>query len=114
MGLQRFVLMWLVGLLLASVVPEAAAGAEAALRGMAVLEDASGSETIASISTADPARFRTLPGPALEAGYSRSAHWLRFQIEAPAGPWWLDILPSYLDDIRLFEPDLAHPGQFIE
>ena len=77
-----------------------------------MLEDKSGTENIHSIALASG--FRPLPGGAFAAGYTRSVHWLRFTVSAPAGEWWLDILPPYLEDLRLYEPDPAQPGSFIE
>ena len=82
------------------------------LSDLAVLEDKSGAENIQSIALASG--FRPLPGGMLAAGFTRSAHWLRFTVTAPAGEWWLDILPPYLEDLRLYEPDPVHPGRFIE
>ena len=82
------------------------------LSDLAVLEDKSGAENIQSIALASG--FRPLPGGMLAAGFTRSAHWLRFTVTAPAGEWWLDILPPYLEDLRLYEPDQFHPGSFIE
>lgn len=45
-------------------------------------------------------------------GYARGVHWLRFTVDAPAGESWLEILPSYLDDLQLYERDAAAPGGF--
>ncbi len=72
---------------------------------MAVLADRAGTETIASVSApAAASRFEPV-SEALNAGYTRDAHWLRFTLQAPtAGEWWLEVQPSMLDDIRLFEP----------
>ena len=82
------------------------------LSDLAVLEDKSGTENIQSISAGS--NFRPLSGGTLAAGYTRSVHWLRFTVTASAGEWWLDILPPYLEDLRLYEPDPVHPGRFIE
>ena len=82
------------------------------LSDLAVLEDKAGTEDIHSIAAATG--FKPLPGGSLAAGYTRSVHWLRFTVTAPAGEWWLDILPPYLEDLRLYEPDPERPGAFVE
>ena len=84
------------------------------LRDLAVLVDPAGEETLASVLAAEPERFRPLPSGNLAAGYTRHVHWLRFTLDAPAGEWILDILPPYLDDLRLYEPDADRPGVFSE
>ena len=73
---------------------------------LAVLVDASGTETIASVS-APAARARFLPAgrDGFNAGYTHDVHWLRFTVQAPSpGLWWLEVQPAVLDDLRLFEP----------
>ncbi len=82
------------------------------LTDLAVLEDKAGKEDIQSVAAATG--FKPLPGGSLAAGYTHSVHWLRFTVAAPAGEWWLDIQPPYLDDLRLYEPDAARPGAFVE
>jgi len=84
------------------------------LRDLAVLEDPPGSETIETIAAADPARFKPLDGSSFAGGYTRSTHWFRLTVEAPAGEWWLEVLPSIIDDLRLYEPDPKRPGRFLE
>ena len=86
----------------------------AQLRDISVLRDKNAVETISSIQNAQADRFKLLPNGVLSAGYTRDVHWLRFTVDAPAGEWWLEILPPYLDDLRLYTPDLTHPGQFQE
>ena len=74
-----------------------------------MLEDPSSTLDIAAVSKDGAARFRPLPGN-LAAGYGGSAIWLRFTLERSAearGDWLLEVLPPYLDDLRLFEPDGA-------
>lgn len=74
-----------------------------------MLEDPSSTLDIAAVSKDGAARFRPLPGN-LAAGYGSSAIWLRFTLERSAearGDWLLEVLPPYLDDLRLFEPDGA-------
>lgn len=84
------------------------------LRDLALLTDPRGSETIASVSQAGEERFSPLPGNGLTRGYTRAVHWLRFTLVAPAGEWWLDLLPPYLDDLKLYAPDPDQPGRFTE
>lgn len=84
------------------------------LTGLAVLEDPQGSATIDEIARAPDSRFKPLPSGSLAAGYTHSALWLRFSIQAPAGEWWLDVLPPYLDDLRLYVPEPPGSGKFIE
>ena len=92
-------------LLLAFGLPFAAQAQPIAVRDLAVLVDADGSETIASVSAPEAAqRFTPLNG-SLYAGHTRKVHWLRFSVQAPAaGLWWLEVMPPFLDDLRLFEP----------
>jgi len=82
------------------------AGAQAIpVQDLSVLVDAAGTETIATASA--PAvrdRYAAL-SRSLHAGYTHETHWLRFTVQAPAaGEWWLEVQPSVLDDLRLFEP----------
>ena len=95
-------------LLLAFGLPFAAQAQPIAVQNLAVLVDADGSETIASVSAPEAAqRFTPLDG-LLSAGYTRKVHWLRFSVQAPAtGLWWLEVMPPFLDDLRLFTPDGA-------
>ena len=85
--------------------PLAAKAQPIAVQNLAVLVDADGSETIASVSAPQAAqRFTPIDG-LLSAGYTRKVHWLRFSVQAPAaGSWWLEVMPPFLDDLRLFEP----------
>ena len=77
--------------LLAFGLPFAAQAQAIAVQNLAVLVDADGSETIASVSAPEAAqRFTPLDG-LLSAGYTRKVHWLRFSVQAPvAGSWWLE------------------------
>ncbi len=73
---------------------------------LAVLVDPSGTETLASVS-ADAAahRFKQVRNNDLSAGYTHDVYWLRFTLKVPTqGVWWLDVKPTVLDDLRLFEP----------
>lgn len=103
----------LLSLLLITAVP---AVAQMDVRDLAVYEDLGGTEVIATIAALPAAAFSPRPN-GLSEGYTRSVHWLRFSAQASpgeSGDWWLEIHPGYLDDVRLFESDLAHPGDFIE
>ncbi|MEI6601064.1 MAG: 7TM-DISM domain-containing protein, partial [Comamonadaceae bacterium] len=94
-------------LLLAMLVPLGANAQPVAVRDLAVLVDANGTETISSVSSADAQhRFVPLAG-VFNAGYTRKVHWLRFTLPAAASPWWLEVAPAYLDDLQLFEPTAA-------
>ena len=87
---------------------------EPVLRNLVVLEDPAGNETIDSIVATDPGRFKILPGNSFAGGYTRSAHWLRLTLDAPAGETWLETLPPIIDDLRLYVPDSDRPGVFLE
>ncbi len=93
-------------LLLAFGLPFAAPAQPIEVRDLAVLVDADGIETITSVSAPAAAqRFKPLDG-LLSAGYTRKVHWLRFSVQAPvAGSWWLEVMPPFLDDLRLFTPE---------
>ena len=95
---------WLWILLWAWQLPAAAQAIQP--RDLAVLVDPAGTETLATISApaAEP-RFRPVRHNDLSAGYTHAVYWLRFSLQVPApGAWWLDVKPSVLDDLQLFEP----------
>ena len=73
---------------------------------LAVLVDVAGTETLASVSApAANGRFLPLGLAGFNGGFTRDVHWLRFTLQAPVpGPWWLEMQPAVLDDLRLFEP----------
>jgi len=74
----------------------------------AVLEDRTGT---LSIEEAVQAKF--LPsGPILSKGYTDSVHWVRIVVRpcADSGELVLRIRPTFLDEIKLYEPDHAVPG----
>ena len=101
-------------LILSLAMPVTANEAHPTLRDLALLVDPEGQETIATIAHTEAGRFTPLPGNGFTRGYTRATHWLRFTLVAPPGEWWLDLLPPYLDDLRLYAPDPTRPGQFIE
>ncbi len=51
-------------------------------------------------------------GPLLSRGYTDAVHWLRLSVTAPdrGDTVELRIRPTFLDEVRLFEPDPASPG----
>lgn len=84
---------------------------------VAVLVDAPGQESIYSVS--QPARAaHFVPVPAgFSAGYTRSVHWLRFTLHAPAPDAQgqravlLEIHPPYLDDLQVYLPQSQSQSQ---
>jgi len=73
----------------------------------AVLEDPSGTLTIADVVGRD---FEPIAST-LSKGYTASAFWLRVQVRAPVqgSEVVLRMRPTYLDEIRLFETDGGDP-----
>jgi len=84
------------------------------VRDQALWVDPTAQATLADILGRAPEDFRPLAGSNLSAGYGRSAYWLRFTLQAPAGEWWLEIQPPILDDLRLYTPEPQAPGTFSE
>ena len=79
---------------------------------MAVLEDPSGDATIEEVAALDEAgRFVDNREDVLNAGYSRSAFWLRVDLDYRAEPpaarsrWWLELAYPPLDHLDLYLPD---------
>ena len=107
LGLLSFVLL----------IPYAQAGQEIHLQ---MLEDPNGTFSIDDvISPSKDALFRDVPN-VYAGGYTRKVHWFRFTLRGEAQrsqgyiqPLFLEIQPSYLDDIQLFQPDIEHAGSFI-
>ncbi len=85
---------------------------------LAVLVDAAGTETIDSVSApAANSRFLPVGLVGFNGGFTRDVHWLRFTLQVPTpGPWWLEMQPAVLDDLRLFEPVTGGhvPGGHVE
>jgi diguanylate cyclase (GGDEF)-like protein len=96
------ILVLLVGLIVAQP-----AAADDLLMACAVLEDPSGTLTIADVAGRDFTPIKS----ALAKGYTSSAFWLRVQVRAPAkgSEVVLRLQPTFLDEIRLFEPDAGAP-----
>lgn len=111
-GFNAFLRLLLLSILLL-IGGQAMATGTVALRDLAVLVDPQGEMDITAVAGAADQRFKPL-STGLAVGYSNAAHWLRFTIAAPAGEWWLDVLPPYVDDLRLYEPDPKHPGAYLE
>jgi two-component system, sensor histidine kinase LadS len=76
------------------------------VQGLAVWVDVTGRESIEAVAHPDQAdAFRPIP-LGLSAGYTRRVYWLRFTVGARSGsPFWLEVQPTYLDDVRLYVPD---------
>ncbi len=87
------------------------------IRDLAVLADPQGVETIHSVRAPErQANFTPVVG-GFAGGYTRQVHWFRFTIEATGAShasakpregeeFWLEVQPPYLDDLRLFSPDV--------
>ncbi len=74
-----------------------------------VFEDPTGDATIQQVSSPEgAARFRPLAGPSLNAGYSRSAFWLKVRLTyRPANPlasadWLLELAYPPMDHVDLY------------
>lgn len=68
----------------------------------AVAVDKTTSKTIADMTQAD---FKPLKGVYV-AGYSASAHWLKFTVSDPAArtrEWYLELEPPFIDQVHLYE-----------
>ncbi|MBO9680865.1 MAG: histidine kinase [Acidovorax sp.] len=72
-----------------------------------MLVDPEGRLTVEEVAALPDAAFTVLHGP-LNGGYNRSVYWLRAsapRIEPrPGDPLWLEITPSYLDRVTLYQP----------
>lgn len=106
----RFILSCLLLSLLIPVHPALAHDTDLVMS-RAVLEDPDGNLDIDAVVHAD---FKA-SGPLLAAGFTRSVHWIRVVVRAPEeDEFELRIRPTYLDDVRLYEPDRQRPGAWIE
>jgi len=90
---------------------------EAKLSGhLDMLRDPLGQLTIAQVSAADRQdAFVPLRGQ-LSLGFTHDFIWLRTSIQAApnaARDWWIEIMPSFLDQVTVYFPDADHPGHFI-
>jgi signal transduction histidine kinase len=95
-----------------------AAGENHHIEDLAVVVDKSGKETIDSISQPSRAAdFSPVPN-GFSGGYSRSVHWLRFTLHAPAPntqgkrELLLEIQPPYLDDLQIYLSQPQASGSF--
>lgn len=73
-----------------------------------VLRDPGGRLAVADLPEL-AARFTPLAGNVLNAGYTRDVFWLRISVRRePDAPreWRLEVRPAYLDDLRLYTPDI--------
>lgn len=91
-----------------------AGGDGARLRDIGWFEDAGDMLTISDVAALAPQRFRPQPDGIVAAGYTNNPIWVRMVVDAPAGEWWLDLLPAFIDDIRLYEADPSVAGRFSE
>lgn len=96
----------IMGLLLAPV-----AAAEDLVISRAMLEDKTGTLTIAEVT----GQQFYLMGSTLSEGYSGSAYWLRLQVRAPSrgSEVVLHIGPTLLDEVRLYEAGEGGPKEWI-
>lgn len=69
------------------------------------LRDPGGSLSLTAVQSLAPDRFQSISFGLLSAGYTRDVFWIRFSVLAPSSSWYLDILPPYLDDLRLYRID---------
>jgi signal transduction histidine kinase len=74
----------------------------------AVIVDVAGKLSIEDVTKAD----FSPSGAILTKGYTDSVHWLRITVQPqePLGPVALRIRPTFLDEVRLYEPDHATLG----
>ena len=72
-----------------------------------VLEDPTGSLTIADVA----GRVTTPAGPTLAVASTNTSHWLCLRVQAPAkgGKVVLYILPTFLNEVRLYEAGSGNP-----
>lgn len=96
-------LVWIVGLSLSGAV-----WGNDLIISRAFLVDRAGTLSIDQVVEAD----FTPAGPILSRGYTDAVHWVRVRVRAPDQGDEIDlrIRPTYLDEVRLYEPDAASPG----
>jgi two-component system, sensor histidine kinase LadS len=77
----------------------------------AMITDVAGKLSIDEVTKAD----FSPSGAILTKGYTDSVHWLRITVQPqePLGPVALRIRPTFLDDVRLYEPDEKNIGGWI-
>ena len=78
------------------------------------LRDPGGTLSLESVQSMTAGHFTRVSPGLLSVGYTRDAIWIRFAVLAPAGHWYLDILPPYLDDIRLYRIEHDQVGLPVE
>lgn len=69
------------------------------------LRDPGGRLSLATVQSLAPDRFQVVSFGLLSAGYTRDVFWFRFNVLSPSSSWYLDILPPYLDDLRIYRID---------
>lgn len=83
---------------------------------LAVLKDDSGRLTLRDILTierSDPSRFKTL-NAAYSGGYSSAAFWFRIRLDSAGKEKLLEVLPPFLDEVRLYSPDSGSARRYLE
>lgn len=97
--------------LLLALLPGAPACARDLIASRAVLTDPGG---MLDIRAASASAFRDT-GAILVAGFTDAAHWLRLTVQPPpdGSGFELRIRPTFLDNVELYEPDPARPGQWL-
>lgn len=112
-ALRRFLLCLSLSLIL-TLPGFAESGSDSArLRDFGWFEDAGGALAISDVVAAAH-RFRPQPDGIVAAGYTNNPIWIRVVVDAPAGEWWLDLLPAFIDEVRLYEVDRSTPTGFSE
>lgn len=103
---MRFYFQWLVWVLGLSL--SVAAWGNDLVISRAFLADPAGTLSIGQVTQAE---FQPA-GPMLSRGYTDAVHWLRLSVKAPdhGDTVELRIRPTFLDEVRLYEPDPASPG----
>ncbi len=81
-----------------------------------VLVDRDRRFTIDEVAALPDAAFTPLAGP-LNAGYTKATYWLRADVSAvaasPVGSLWLEITPTYLDRVTLYQPEQSGWSQHV-
>lgn len=82
---------------------------------LGVLEDRTGTLSANQVAALPESAFTWLREP-LSKGYSNSVFWLRVsspssaQLPAGEGAWWLEIMPSHLSQVTLYQRDASTSG----
>ena len=82
------------------------------IESLAVLPDPGGNMSLAQVMAAEQ-DFQPLAQNSFAGGYTRSVHWMRIRLETTGDGDLQEVLPPFLDDLRLYLPDPQQPGQFL-